>query len=334
MGQDQVPSLDEPGAERVRGRKKRPGASRVLGVAALLESFWLIGQVARDRSWFLGLCLDIPSPGLAFLCVCLALISAWRRRHLLAAMAVFLALPPLVMIAFVENQWVRPATSHEPGKALRIVHWNIGYSTSGRYAAIRELAESQADILVVTEPTKPIFTRFAEKLAPTYSNFDFDSIEVIAKGTLSHHQYLAHEGGLKVHSFVWEKGPEPLKIFAVDIVSNIFIARDPLLQRLKSLIEEHQPDIIVGDFNSPRRSRALTPPPKGYVHAYDAAGAGWSYTWPVPFSVLAIDQCLISERIVPIRYDVETSEHSDHRRQVFDFRFPRHLAQGSGASAP
>lgn len=76
---------------------------------------------------------------------------------------------------------------------------------------------------------------------------------------------------------------------------------------------------VVGDFNAPRRSRALCELPAGYRHAYDTAGTGCGYTWPVPIPMYALDHSLHSASIVPVRYTLESSVYSDHRLQIFDF---------------
>lgn len=88
---------------------------------------------------------------------------------------------------------------------------------------------------------------------------------------------------------------------------------------IRKLMVAWDADIVVGDFNAPRRSRALSPLPSGFVHAYEATGSGWSYTWPIPFPVYAIDQCILGSRISPVVYDLESSWRSDHRRQILEF---------------
>jgi vancomycin resistance protein VanJ len=80
------------------------------------------------------------------------------------------------------------------------------------------------------------------------------------------------------------------------------------------------PDLVLGDFNAPRRSRALDPLPQGYTHAYEAVGHGWAYSWPMPLPVLAIDQTILSDRIEPFSYALHSTIVSDHRMQVLDFR--------------
>ncbi len=87
-------------------------------------------------------------------------------------------------------------------------------------------------------------------------------------------------------------------------------------------MERYRPDLIVGDFNAPRRSRALSELPTGYGHAYDTSGSGFSYTWPVPVPMYSLDQCIHARRVTPIRYDLLQSVYSDHCCQLFNFALP------------
>jgi len=96
------------------------------------------------------------------------------------------------------------------------------------------------------------------------------------------------------------------------------VARDPVLREINALIEQHQPDLVIGDFNAPRRSWGLSQLPDGYRHAFDTVGRGCGYTWPSFAPMLAIDQCVTGPRIAPVNYELRTTLASDHRLQVFD----------------
>jgi endonuclease/exonuclease/phosphatase (EEP) superfamily protein YafD len=114
-------------------------------------------------------------------------------------------------------------------------------------------------------------------------------------------------------------GVEALKILAVDIVSSPRVARDPQLRRLVEWIGRERPDLVVGDFNAPRNSLALTHLPAGYRHAYEAAGSGWSATWPSFLPLWQIDHTLLGPAIEPARYGFFLSRASDHRGQRLEF---------------
>ncbi|MDQ1347436.1 MAG: vancomycin resistance protein VanJ, partial [Acidobacteriota bacterium] len=121
-----------------------------------------------------------------------------------------------------------------------------------------------------------------------------------------------------------------LGVLAVNVISSPRIPRDPLLERVVEMIERRSPDVVLGDFNAPRRSRALARLPAGFRHAYDAAGSGWSATWPARLPLLAIDQTIVGPRLEVRAYSLHTTRISDHRLQLteLDFRVPP--AGGSG----
>jgi endonuclease/exonuclease/phosphatase family metal-dependent hydrolase len=87
------------------------------------------------------------------------------------------------------------------------------------------------------------------------------------------------------------------------------------------VVAEH-PDVVIGDFNTPRRASGLSPLAPGYVHAYDARGEGWSYTWPVPVPVVAIDQCIVASGVDVSKYRLVSTRASDHRLQEIELSRP------------
>lgn len=143
---------------------------------------------------------------------------------------------------------------------------------------------------------------------------------MIGRGAVRADGWLVNRDGFEVQAVTWVPGTRPITLLVLDLPSYVYVARNPLLRELNSLIERHQPDLVIGDFNAPRRSRALADLPAGYAHAYHTAGGGWGATWPVPLPVYDLDHCLHGPRIVPAHYRLGgMSGNSDHRYQVFDF---------------
>jgi hypothetical protein len=235
-------------------------------------------------------------------------------------LAIAFALPPLGAIAFVENQWAPPNRTDESTPTLRLVHWNVAHGAWGIAGVERTLLQSRTDLVVLSEaPQSLSMAGFLARLGPEYRSVQFGTMAVIASGELDEPRRLCADPELKATLVSWRQPHGVLKILAIDIGSNILVARDPVLKRVVSMMAAHQPDLVVGDFNSPRRSRALWPPPRGYVHAYDVAGRGWSATWPVPCPLLAIDQCLLSRRVRARRFELNATWYSDHCLQSLEF---------------
>ena len=117
----------------------------------------------------------------------------------------------------------------------------------------------------------------------------------------------------------WTSAEGPLLFLLIDLKSRPLFYRGETLDLVRERMTALQPDLVVGDFNTSRRSSVLSDLPPGYEHAYEAAGAGWSYTWHDAWPVWDIDQCILGPRIEPIRYDIVPTGVGDHRLQVFDF---------------
>jgi len=292
--------------------------SVVFAATLLLVLLWGIGQAARDATWLTGMCFYIPSVVVAAALVGWTLVCGVRRRYKLAVLAAGLALAPLGVVLFAENRFgaepVRPAADGE----LRLVHWNVAHRLSP--GAQEVLRDQHADLHVLSEiPDARTVEEFRAMLGPEYQAQIFAKLAVIARGTVRAEGWLIHRTSTTVQSVEWERNGRTLRLLVVDLPSAIQIHRDPLLREINALIEREQPDLVVGDFNAPRRSRALGSLPSGYHHAYDTAGSGCGYTWPVPVPMYSLDHCLHSPRIVPVRYALHSSIHSDHRLQVLDF---------------
>jgi len=306
--------------------------------AVSLYAAWLTGQIFRDQNLLTAYCFYIPSPCTAGLFLVIVLYS-WRKRYrrICVISLILLALPSLFVIG-VENRWTPPDEAHGADKPLRLLHWNIRWGRDGWEGIAAELRKHKADICILSEvpyqdsegkhytylPLKATGRDFAirniaDRLGSGYTASRIDTMAIFARGELENGRWFAKNKGFIGYSVIWNYQGKKLNLFAVDMPSGIFVERDPLLRKIVSWIERDKADIAVGDFNAPRRSKALSPLPEGFVHAYDAAGLGWSYTWPVPCPVYAIDQCILGTRIVPLQYSLNSTGYSDHRHQVLDF---------------
>lgn len=279
-------------------------------------ALWLFAQLARDIHWVTGLLFYIPTPLFALILAGLT-ARAWHRgdqaRGMLLLLLTFL---PVLFVVCVESNLLRGARLPARKTALRLVHWNVFEVKSGWGRILASVGPLDADLYVFSDVSKPLAKGLFDA---DYTIVRIPNMAILARGRMETPRPLAATGSLLVYTMPWYIDGQVLTVFAVDLASDPELARPPRLRRLAELIATFQPDLVVGDFNAPRRSRHLTPPPAGYVHAYDAAGGGWSYTWPAPFPTLAIDQCLLGPRLRPQVYCLRTSPWSDHRQQILDF---------------
>ncbi|MCA9063314.1 MAG: hypothetical protein KDA96_09655 [Planctomycetaceae bacterium] len=288
---------------------------RVLSL--LLVLLWTIGQFARDRTWLSGFLFYFPSP-----CLCGWLLtgalrnrrrSAWGMRYYL-----LLVIPPLFMVAVVENQWTTEQHEVESSETpLRLMHWNVCHGLAGWDEQCQRLLAKNPDLFVVSEPPE----NWSSASFPGYQCLPLNGMMVACRGhlTLKSTSSLVEGGALLAYEIDCDVAGKRIRIVAADHTSSLRAHRNPSLQRMNLVLAKRKPHIIVGDFNAPRRSLAFSVLPEGFRHAYDECGSGWSYTWPVPIPVLAIDQCIIGPEVVAHRYELQSTTLSDHRLQLLDF---------------
>jgi endonuclease/exonuclease/phosphatase (EEP) superfamily protein YafD len=303
-------------------RPRRPLRNLGFALSLALVPVWGVGQLARDRAWLTGLCFYIPSAFLAVLLAGWALYHLAGRRRKSAALAAFFALPPLAIVLLIENHFgaLRPAAT--ASQSVRLVHWNVQDRLSA--GARQALIAHRADVYVLSEiPGDEAVEFLRAALGGEYESQIFGNLAVIAAGHLRADGWLIDRQGLQVQALAWEHAGRETSLIVVDGPAAVIVSRDPWLRELNELIAERRPALVVGDFNAPRRSRALCELPAGYRHAYHSAGSGCGYTWPVPIPMYSLDHAIHSADIVPIRYELYSSLYSDHRRQVFDFAFAR-----------
>jgi vancomycin resistance protein VanJ len=303
--------------------RPRPRSRGVLLFALVaIVALWAVGQIYRDDTPQTAMLFYAPSPAIALLAGIYSIRCAMKRRRWRALAGLALMSAPLAFVLFVENRFFIQRPPPSDGE-YRLVFWNV-QGHLHRDAVGELLAEKKADLYVFTEiPSSASVERLSRMLAgqlgSEYSFDTFGELAVIGRGSLVWGSAVVDLGRFKVWPLIWTHDERQTKILVVDLPSELNVPRDPLLRIVNDTIAREKPDIVVGDFNAPRRSRALSELPAGYAHAYDSIGRDWGYTWPVPAPLLAIDQCIYSESIVPRRYTLESTWQSDHRIQILDY---------------
>jgi len=293
--------------------------STIRAANAAVLMLWGAGQILRDSSWISGLMFYIPSPVLAVWYLLLA-IAAWKTRSGGHVYYTTLLLLPALFVFFVENHWfantpVAGTPFAETASEMRLVHWNICYGVMGWPRQLEVIRSLDPDVIVLSEiPDEIQDTDF-----PGFQTLQLRGMLIASRGTMVASGTLVAGGALQAFQVRCDLEDGPLHVIIADMTSNIYVGRDLYLQSLVRVMKEGEADIVVGDLNAPRRSRALSNLPVGYRHAYDEVGSGWSSTWPVPVPVFAIDQCLCGPRIRPLCYKLHSTMLSDHRIQVLDF---------------
>lgn len=302
-----------------RGRR-RGGVA--LAFAAGLSAAWLLGQLARDRTLPTALLFYLPSlvvAGLVVLCALIAAARGARRRALFCLLA---AMPPALVGLLVENRWGAAPVERPRERRARVVGWNVAGFRFGAERIATALREADADLVLLSEAAGRGPRDLEARFAATHRRQSVGSLTLLARGEIATAEALVADRELQIVRVEWRFRGERLLVLGANLISSPLVPRDPLLRRLVETLARERPDLLLGDLNAPRRSRALARLPAGYRHAYDLAGHGWSATWPAPLPLLAIDQAIVGPRLAPVDYRLRTTPWSDHRLQIVDIAWP------------
>ncbi len=320
--------------QRSSAHSAHAGRSVAVPIALGLLGVWCIGQIARDRTLLTAWAFYVPSALVASALLLLALAALARRRLRRAGLLVLLALPAAATVLVLENHWRRAAEAGSarmaPAADLRVVAWNVADFPRGVERVATLLRSLAPDLVMLSEaPGKPP-RELERQLGGELRLTAIGAMALLARGEVLDTEWLVRDTTLQVALVRWAIAGRTLAVLAVNVISSPSVARDPLLQRVVGMIAERSPDLVLGDFNAPRRSRALARLPAGFRHAYDAGGLGWSATWPAALPLLAIDQTIVGPRLAVRDYQLLTTKVSDHRLQLtgLDFRIP--TGGGSG----
>ena len=302
-------------------RCRRPASIR-LAIVVLVFALWLVGAVLRDATRWTGLCFYLPSPVVAAALLAGAATARAHGRARAARILAALAVLPLAAILLLEHRWWRrPQEARGGAPVLRVLHWNVYRGSAGWDRAREEILRIRPDLLVLSEPPyEPHVRRLAAGLGGAYSVVRPGPFVVMGRGAIDVVPATPRprRRGLVTATLAWTCEDVRVRVLLADLPSSVLVRRDPLLREVLRLARRERADLVVGDFNAPRRSRAIARLPRGWAHAYEAAGSGWSATWPMPLPLLDLDQCLVGPRLAAVRYELGWVQASDHRSQLLD----------------
>jgi vancomycin resistance protein VanJ len=316
-GERQTGAMARRGEERAR-RAERVAATPLEIAAATLAIGWLVGQLARDATHPTALLFYLPSLVVAAALLLLAGAALARRRR--AVPILLLAVAPLVVGLAVEHRWLPRApvrAAEQP--PLRLLHWNVSGGWKGLDEIAREIARRRPDLVVLSEAPERVASRVAAEL-PGLDSRSLGALSVLAP-RVEEPEWLERTRELHMIAATIPWQGRRLRLLAANLASSPWIPRQPSLARVRSAIVERAPDLVVGDFNAPRRSRLLARLPEGYRHAYDEAGCGWSASWPEPVPLLSLDHVIVGRALDVRSYTLESAGWSDHRLQVAELTF-------------
>lgn len=234
-----------------------------------------------------------------------------RRRAGLVACAVALLLGAWQL----GISWFR----HEPSKGdLRLLFWNTKNGSRGWERISAQAASHDPDVVCLVEAQKA-----GAELERALPEIEWrklrDGMVAGFRGKILETEVVELDRGSKAAVVRGTVRGRPLTVVLADLSAKPFRHRGPAFERLEQFLERVQPDLVCGDFNTPRDSALFDAWRGRWVHAFEAAGDGLDLTWPMPFPVLSLDHAWSSPRLVPRGCRHEGSWASDHRAVVVDY---------------
>jgi len=252
-----------------------------------------------------------------------------RNRMQLLQLYVFITVAfCFFKVLVLDHRWNKPPELL-PENNIRILHWNTARGVLGVESIVRTMQDDNPDIIMMSEPPR------VDMLSDiAYHALGMEHIFTEAGMSLASHYPITYLGNIILpagagwHARV-ETSVGPLDFAAIDIVSRPNLNRVPAMQALAQWIDNRTssiPLVIMGDFNTPHDAASLKPLRARMLNAYEQAGRGWPYTWPVPLPLYAIDQTWIEPGIKVNDYHLSQTRFSDHKRQIVDISFPNRSA--------
>lgn len=290
-------------------------AAACAAVGPLLGIAWAAGWILKDRDDAWIWLFFIPTPFVIL--VALVAIALSRRTRFVMALVLAAALARLLA---VDMRWHREVPP--PNDSLTLVHWNAAHMRFGKQPALDIVSGDSPDLVVLSEC--PYSAELAD-LARRHLGFDH-VFQDQGMALLSRFPFQPQGTIPMANGRAWwarvETPAGGLELVLTDFLSHPRLDRSLPVARLRQWIDERgrsRPFLIVGDFNTTREARSLAPLREVSRHAYEVAGSGWPYTWPLPLPVYAIDHAWVSDAIRVSGYDLHAAPISDHLRQIIRF---------------
>jgi endonuclease/exonuclease/phosphatase (EEP) superfamily protein YafD len=196
---------------------------------------------------------------------------------------------------------------------LRLLHWNVAGGWVGAAEQAAEIAARSPDVVVLSEGPERVARNVGAAL-PGFRSRSLGALSVLAREP-GEGVWLERRRELQAIEIPVRWNGADVRLMVVNLASSPRVHRDPWLRRVLALADERRPDLVVGDFNAPRRSRALSRLPEGWRHAYLEAGRGWSASFPVPLPLWSLDHVLVGPGWRALDYRLVSTRWSDHRLQ-------------------
>ena len=336
------------GTQSVRGERgivRALVAWACLVPAATILFAWAVGIVVSDRTyptqflaWLPTEAIVVASGALLLCAVLLRARSAWRASRSLAILWAF----SLGWLLVAEWNLYRLLTRGPAGERdLRIAYWNTSAERVRWPQTVVGVID--ADLFIIANPA--MWQRNFRVLARDEQTVSLGAMLVVTdlpileRGTTSLGVRGVIRGkdpktdGEDAYSAGWatflrlRAQDRDLVVWVIDLPSDPRMPRASATRTARQRIDAFddgsgfpEPDIIVGDFNIPRRSASLGHLTAGLREAHASVGLGHAASWPRPLPMWHIDLTFTGPRVRLLDYTLLDVGDAEHLVQQIDLQ--------------
>ncbi len=257
-------------------------------------------------------------PVLAVVITAAGFIFLKQQRNLFTLSIV----PAIASVIFLESPFFNaPPVRQSRPETIRILHWNIWSGRRGIERIVNEISRHDPHVICLNEPKRSR----AEKSYPPYAKlFEQATREEWHAWTES---FMAILSKYPVEQLRSINGPgyqgllarikspaQGHKILLLDISPRITSSRQSIFQQIIRELKSFDPEVIVGDFNTPAHAHSLS----RLRNHYEDVAAKWTYTWPTPMPMMRLDYVFLKRGISGSNYQYGWTLLSDHAFQIVD----------------
>lgn len=296
--------------------------------ATIVVAAWLLGEVVSDRWLWSQFLLWIPTL-VAIIAGVIGTIGWWRWSRIRWGW-LMMTIGIGMWFGLVEHRLLRPPSGETP--ALRVMHWTMSHGKRHveKSDHIDPIIAFDADLTLLSNAGG--FPRDERMQAWLGQDYDYPpragTFTVLTRLPIREFRLLIASDGIEVALLIIEANERldrPLTILLVDLPSHPLIPRMETAETLRRHLDDVEVpniDLVIGDFNMPRRGVALTTCFPGMRHAYDDAGSGYGATfnrrWPI--ALYHIDHTLVGTSIEVCDYRLADPDVGRHRVQLIGIR--------------
>lgn len=288
-------------------------------VVPLVAAAWWAGFLLKDAWGPMRLCFYVPPLPVAALAAIWLAVHRRRASLRLRGFVGATLVASVVKFTAIDTEWRAPV--EPPIDAIRLVHWNAAWGAFRAEEIWAALESDRPDIVVFSEPPLRDFAEYARRLIPDAHSHVGASMALVSRWPIEVRGSLVIPDVRSWHVRVATPAG-PLDVLGIDIPSSPLRDRRRPLKDIARWVLDRPDDVpllVVGDFNTPRDSVFFEPLRSMLSQAYESAGRGWPYSWPVPLPMWAIDQAWFSRGIHVTGCEYRFAACSDHSRGVVQF---------------